>query len=261
MTSAQLMAQAKALEQKEKYDAETKEMNQLIEQYVGKCFGTSKFRQKSKASFQKAIYIEKIERYEEHKHATAEGTIVCSYQSIYVSKSPDWKNKKNTNINYTVGNYTTHLNSGQYNMFYNMYNLIDRMKEIPYNTFLELFLAGETANQVIEDAFSGNMQLEIEKTIGDSSDQSKLEESCKIAGVELIDLEKHLPLLNVIRYSDLPGYMEDRFLIKSLAKVALETQIKLNETRMSDTWCDHRRYRAFQTENEVISSYIKKLKL
>lgn len=261
MTSAQLMVQAKALEKKEKYDVETKEMNQLIEQYVGKCFGTSKFRQKSKASYHKAIYIEKIERYEENKHATAEGTIVCSYQSIYVSKSLDWRSKKNTNINYTVGNYTTHLNSGQYNMFYHMHNLIDRMKEIPYSTFLELFMSGETATQVIEDAFSGNMEMEIEKTMGDSSAQSRLEESCKIAGVELIDLEKHLPLLTTIRYADLPGYMDDRFLIKSLAKVALETQIKLNNTRMSDTWCDHRRYQTFQRENDVISSYIKKLKL
>ena len=261
MNSAQLMVQAKALEKKERYDTETKEMNQLIEQYVGKCFATSKFRQKSKASYHKAVYIEKIERYEEHKHATAEGTIVCSYQSIYVSKSLDWKNKKNTNINYTVGNYTTHLNSGTYNMFYNMYNIIDRMKEIPYNTFLEVFMAGEIANQVIDDAFSGNLNLEIEKTIGDDGDQSRLEESCKIAGVELIDLENHLPLLKVIRYADLPGYMEDRFLIKDLAKVALETQIKLNNTRMSDKWCDSRRYEAFKRENEVISSYIKKLKL
>ena len=218
MTSAQLMVQAKALEKKEKYEAETKDMNQLIEQ----------FRQKSKASYHKAIYIEKIERYEENKHATAEGTIVCSYQSIYVSKSVDWRNKKNTNINYTVGNYTVHLNSGQYNMFYNMHNL---------------------------------MEMEIEKTMGDSSAQSRLEESCKIAGVELIDLEKHLPLLTTIRYADLPGYMDDRFLIKSLAKVALETQIELNNTRMSDRWCDHRRYQAFQRENDVISSYIKKLKL
>ena len=55
--------------------------------------------------------------------------------------------------------------------------------------------------------------------------------------------------------------MEDRFLIKDLAKVALETQIKLNNTRMSDKWCDSRRYEAFKRENEVISSYIKKLKL
>ena len=142
-----------------------------------------------------------------------------------------------------------------------MYNIIDRMKEIPYNTFLEVFMAGEIANQVIDDAFSGNLNLEIEKTIGDDGDQSRLEESCKIAGVELIDLENHLPLLKVIRYADLPGYMEDRFLIKDLAKVALETQIKLNNTRMSDKWCDSRRYEAFKRENEVISSYIKKLKL
>lgn len=261
MNSAELMAKAKALAKKERYEAETREMNQLIEQYVGKCFGTSKFRQKSKASYHKAIYIEKIERYEEHKHATAEGTIVCSYQSIYVSNGPDWKNKKNTNINYAVGNYTQHLNSGGHNMFYNMHNLIDRMQEIPYSTFLELFIAGENANQIIEDAFSGKLNLEVEKTIGDSSDQSKLEESCKIAGVELIDLEKHLPLLDAIRYSELPGYMEDRFLIKSLAKVALETQIKLNQAKMSDRWCDHRRYQSFERENEVISSYIRKLKL
>lgn len=45
MNSAQLMVQAKALEKKERYDTETKEMNQLIQEYVGKCFATSKFRQ------------------------------------------------------------------------------------------------------------------------------------------------------------------------------------------------------------------------
>ncbi len=91
MTSSQLMQQAKELEKQEKEAYELKDMNQLIEAYVGKCFGSSKFRQKSKSTYHSAIHIHKIEKLKEHKHATAEGTIVCYYTSINVFKDIDWK--------------------------------------------------------------------------------------------------------------------------------------------------------------------------
>lgn len=261
MNSTQLMAQAKELEKQEKREQEDKEIKQLVDAYVGKCFGTSKFRQKSKATWHDAIYIEKIERLEEHKHATAAGTVVCYYTCISSFKDCDWKTERNTNLRYTVGNYTTHLNNNNYNMFYNMYNLINNKKEIPYSTFYELFNAGDVANQVIEDAFSGKISLEVEKTMGDSGNQSRFEEACSIAGIELIDLEQHIPLLNCIRYAKLPGYVEDRFLMKNLARTALETQIALNKKSMENAWCDYRRRQTYERENELLNNYIQKLNL
>lgn len=259
-----MMAEAKKLQQKEKIAQEDKEMKEIIKSYEGKCFGTSKFRQKSKSVYHKAIHIQKIERLKEHKHATAEGTIVCYYQQVYCAKSQELlysKTRRNNNINFSIGNYTTHLNNGSYNMYYNMHNLTQGMKEISYSTFQELLSAGEIANQVVEDGFSGRLQFEVEKTMGDSGDQTRFEEACGIAKVELIDLEKHLPLLDAIRYAHLPGYVEDRYLIKRMAKLALETQIKINEKRMQDRWLDVRRYQAFERENNTIKEYITNLKL
>lgn len=261
MNSVQLMAQAKELEKQEKRQQEDKDMKELVDAYVGKCFATSKFRQKSKATSHDAIYIQKIERLEKHKNATAAGTVVCYYTQISCYKDCDWENERNTNLRYTVGNYTSHLNSNNYNMFYNMHNLIDKKKEIPYSTFHSLFAAGEISNQIIEESFAGKINLEIEKTIGDSENQSRFEEACQIAGIELIDLEKHLPLLDIIRYDKLPGYVEDRYLIKSLAKISLETKIKLNKKEMSSIWIDYRRKELIEKNNQVIESYISKLKL
>ena len=103
--------------------------------------------------------------------------------------------------------------------------------------------------------------FEIEKTMRDAGNQSRFEEACQIAKIDLIDLENHLPLLNVIKYAKLPGYVEDRFLMKSLARTALETQIKINENQMNKQWCDYRRRIAYEVENKTISDYILKLKL
>ena len=256
MTSSQLMQQAKELEKKEKEEYELKEMNQLIDAYVGKCFETSKFRQKSKSTYHSAIHIHKIEKLKEHKYATAEGTIVCYYTSISVSKDIDWRTEKQSNIRYSVGNYTTNLNNGRNNMFSNMHDLINKMKEIPYATFYELYNIGEVGTQLIEDAFNGKIVFEIEKTMRDAGNQSRFEEACQIAKIDLIDLENHLPLLNVIKYAKLPGYVEDRFLMKSLARTALETQIKINENQMNKQWCDYRRRIAYEVENKTISDYI-----
>lgn len=261
MTSSQLMQQAKELEKQEKEAYELKDMNQLIEAYVGKCFGTSKFRQKAKSTYHSAIHIHKIEKLKEHKFATAEGTIVCYYTAINVFKDIDWRTEKQSNIRYSVANYTSNLNNGRNNMFSNMHDLINRMKEIPYSTFYELYNIGEVGTQLIEDAFNGKITFEVEKTMGDAGNQSRFEESCEIAKIDLIDLEKHMPLLNVIKYAKLPGYVEDRFLMKNLAKIALQTQIKLNEKSMADKWCDHRRYEAYKKDNEILNNYIIKLGL
>ena len=260
-TSSQLMAQAKELEKQEKRQQEDKEIKELIDNYVGKCFASSKFKQKSKYTWHDAIYIQKIERLEETKNATAAGTVVCYFTQISCHKDCDWRIERNNNLRYTVGNYTSHLNTNNYNMFYNMHNLIGRKKEIPYSTFYELFNAGDIANQIIEDSFAGKISLEVEKTMGDSENQSKFEEACALAGIKLIDLEQHMPLLNTIRYAKLPGYVEDRFLMQNLARTALETQIKLNEKAASERWCDYRRAEYYRRDNEIISSYIIKLKL
>lgn len=260
MTSDQLMQQAKELERQERLAEEDKDLKKIKELYEGKCFATSKFRQKSKATSHDAIYIYKIERLLEHKHATAAGTIVCYYQQISLFKDVDWRTEKHSNIRYSCGNYTTHLNNDR-GIFINMYSLIDRKKEIPYSTFYELYNAGEVSNLLIEDAFNGKIQLEVEKTIGDDNNQSRFEESCKIANIELIDLEKHLPLLSIIRYAKLPGYVEDRFLMKILAKTALETKIKLNNKEINNVWCDHRERERYEKEIEVLQKYISKLNL
>ena len=46
-----------------------------------------------------------------------------------------------------------------------------------------------------------------------------------------------------------------------MAKLALETQIKLNEKSMADKWCDYRRYEAYQRDNKILNDYIIKLHL
>lgn len=239
----ELKKQLALAEQAEKLERENKDMEELIKLYVGKCFSTRTFTQKSKASWNKAIYIEKIERYTEHKHATAEGTIVCTYHWIQLNNMVDWHQKNNPDTKlstYSRGVYTSNLNQGQYNMQYNMHNLVDRMKEIPKETFDLLYGSGEEIEGFIEKAFSGKLNIEVSKTGGDSTKQNSLIESYKQMGIEYIDLEKYPELLYVLRYATLPAYFEDRFLIKDYAKKALQCQIAKHQKDLSSPFCTRR---------------------
>ena len=261
MNAQELEKQLIIAKQKEKLERENSEMQQIIEKYVGKCYGSSKFSQKSKKNYHEAVYIHSIERYNEHKFATSKGSIVCNYASITCFKDIDWRNDNNSNYRYCVGHYTTTLNENGYNMFYNINNLIGDLKEIPYNTFYELYNVGESCNQLIENAFSGKTQFKIEKTIGDNIAQTQFEKNCKIADIQLIDLEEHLPLLNAIKYSKIPGFVEDRYLIKNLAKIALECQIKINEEENISIWSNWEKRQNNIQQNLLLKEYIEKLKL
>jgi hypothetical protein len=249
-------------EQNEKLEREKKEMDNLIKNYVGKCFGTRTFTQKSKASWNKAIYIEKIERYAEHKHATAAGTIVCTYHWINLNNMVDWHSKNNPDVKsstYSRGVYTKNLNQGDYNMSYNMSNIVDRMKEIPKETFDVLYGCGDEIEGFIEKAFSGKVNIEVAKTIGDSGKQNSLIESYKQMGIEYIDLEKYPELLYVLRYATLPAYFEDRFLIKDYAKKSLECQIAKHKKDLASPFCT--RFETLNKEIAIIEKHIILLKL
>lgn len=258
MTSSQLMLEARNLEKKELWDKDEKEMNEAIKKYVGKCYGSSKFRQKSKATYFSAIYIQKIERYKEHKFATSKDTIVCYYQSVYASKNVDWRIESANNLSFNVNNFTLNLNE---NVLHEVEKLIQGLKEIPYSTFHNILSAGEIGVQYIDKAFSGKLKMEIEKTVGDNMNQEKFVKSCNIAKLDLIDLEIYPELLKVIQYSKLPGFVEDRYLIENMAKLTLNTQIKLNIIEIED-WRNHIDIREkLKKDNQILENYIQKLKL
>jgi hypothetical protein len=256
---SQLESQLKLAKEQEKLAYENKEMQDLIKNYVGKCYGTRTFRQKAKATWNSSIYIEKIERYEEHKFATGAGTIVCTYKRIIFNNGVCWMDKTNESnkvSNYSRSSCTTNLNQDDRNMSSKIFDLIGRMKEIPKETFDVLFNCGNEIDAHIELCFSGKIQINPEKTIGDSTKQDVLIDGYKQLGIDYIDLESYPKLMYALRYSTLPAFFEDRFLIKDYAKKALELRIAQCRKDMSSPFTNMRCYEAKQKEIELIQEHI-----
>lgn len=245
----------------EKLNSENKEMQECIDHYVGKCYGSRTFQQKAKHAHNKAIYITGIRRLIEHTNATAEGTILLTYSFVNYHKGPDWKGTTVFTANYSRGTYDIVLNDGRHNMGYHIFNLTHRLKEIPVEKFKELYICGDEIEANIELIFSKKLDITIEKTCGDSTNQTVLEEKYKKLDIPVIDLEKYPKLLHTLRYSRLPGFFEDRFLFKDYAKKALLLEIDYKRKDMHDGWCNSRRYEALQEECKIIEEHIKLLNL
>ena len=244
-----------------KRSEEDREMQSLVENYVGKCYGTNSFTQIRKGSYQVALSIDSIERYNEHKFATSKDTIVCTYRTINFNNGCDWMGSGTMVSQYSRGTYTQNLNGSEYNMHYYMNNLIDRKKEISVELFNTLYNCGNEIEAYIKTAFTSKLPLIVEKTIGDEGDQRKLLESYKHCNIEIIDLEDHLDLLQCLQYCKLPGYFNDRFLIKSYAKSALEYQIfKLNED-LNSKWITQNTRSHNLRQIKTINDHILKLDL
>ena len=250
------LVEAKA---KQKLEQENKEMQDLIDTYVGKCYGTRTFRQKSKATYNSAIYIEKISR--EKESCYSDNSIICVYHQIYQHCNINYVDKNIKDIQYSRGRYSTKLNETDYNMFYHMSNLVERKKEIPKETFDVLYNAGEDINIIINKAFEGKTALTIEKTIGDSGRQESRLEMMQKLGIEFIDLEEYPKLLNAIRYAYLPGFEEDRYFLKDYAKKSLQYQIQILKDNINDSWTDARRASYIENEIKTIQEHINILNL
>lgn len=247
---------------KQKFEKEDREMQSLIEAYVGKCYGTNSFTQIRKGSYQVAISIDSIERYKEHKFATAKDSIVCNYRSISFNNGCDWMQSGKMASQYSRGIYTTTLNSdSKYNMHYHISNIVERKKEISVEVFNTLYNCGNEIDAYIKSAFTSKLPLVVEKTIGDEGDQRKLLEAYKQCNIEIIDLENHLDLLQCLQYCKLPGYFNDRFLIKSYAKLALEYQIFKLEEDLNSKWSTPNTSSHKINQIKIIKEYILKLNL
>lgn len=245
----------------EKLNYENKEMQECIDLYVGKCYGSRAFRQKVKHVHNKAIYITDIRRLTEHTNGAAEGTVLLTYSFVNYHKGPDWRGFTVFSANYSRGTSNIVLNDDKYNMSHHIFNLTNKLKEISVEKFKELYICGDEIEANIELTFSKKLDITIEKTCGDSTNQTVLEEKYKKLDIPVIDLEKYPELLYTLRYSKLPGFFEDRFLFKDYAKKALLLEIDYKHKDMNNTWCSGSRYEALLQECMIIENHIELLNL
>lgn len=70
--------------------------------------------------------------------------------------------------------------------------------------------------------------------VGSSSDEKKLEADFKQAGIEYIDIASNLHVFNIVKYKNLPGLQEQRFLPVALADKVIKLLLeKLHEEKKS----------------------------
>ena len=251
--------------EKELKDAKRREFlsdqNERLEKvkkaYLGKCFGTHKFVQNSKAQYRSAIRIIDIYRNSDSPKGVhcmgGDDDVTLRYLKINSSRNKE-----------PSGNFTMHyerrelsriIESETEKMENFAFNMLYRMKEIPLEKFQQLWKSFEDAEPIIETAFS-TMPLEMEKSIGNHGNQSEFAKNAQSMGLELIDLEKDDELFQIFKWKNYPGIFQDRFMMKGLMQSILQTQILREREDMASPWSDYRRINACEGRIKVLEKYL-----
>lgn len=255
MNAVQIAEKALAnAKQQEKTNQRLKELNQLVKEFQGKCFGSHTFDRNHNAAYMAAVWYEKF-FIKDNEIYILEHTISCSHLDSFYKKS-----MKQIEYKRNIHERALTNEDGKYNASYSLYSGYSEFrKEIPLNKFKELWEIGEEANLIIKNGFKGKFP-ELKKewiTQGDFDYETTIEQCISDMGVEMIDFKKFPQVHNVLEYRTLPLFDKRRWLPKQYAKPILEWQIKQLEKDCQDKWCSNNRYVALQAEIKILQNFIK----
>lgn len=234
-----------------------KELDILTKDYKGKCFGSDHFERANRSDYKGATYYEDF--------YIKDGILYVLEWYISCSKRPDFTKPSKFAISYNTNIYEkalsgeegSHLN--QYNPSRNLYSGYSFFrKEIPKEKFMILWEVGIEANKLIKEAFDGKLDIKSEWiTEGDSSNENEIEDGYKKLKIECIDIQKEKPrLFEVIKYSRLPLFQNNRFLPIQFYNQVLELHIEKLNIDLKDLWLDARRASYIQREIKIIQEHL-----
>jgi|688.fasta_scaffold00478_72 hypothetical protein len=254
MTAVQQAEKALAdAKQQEKNNYRIQELDGLIKEFQGKCFGSHTFDRYHAAAYMNAVYYEKF-FIEDGEIYVLEHTVSCSHADNHYKKSMK-------QIAYNRNIYSRALTSegGKYNASYNLYSGYSQFrKEISLEKFKQLWEVAEEANTIIKNHFNGKLPELKEEWItqGDFGSESIIEQCISDMDIEMIDFKNFPHVHHVIEYRTLPMFDKRRWLPKLYAKPILEWQIKQLEKDCSSQWTSGRRYEALQNEIKILKNFI-----
>ena len=251
MTVQELEKQLEIARKQEHLDNRTKELNQLIEQYQGKCFGTHTFDRYHAAAHMAATKYEKffIENDE----------IFVTELSIKLSHLDSYYKKSMKQIDYSRNVYTRQITGqNEYSAVYNLTSGYSFFKhEISESTFMSLWESGEEASIIIKNAFKGKVEIKEWITQGDSNEEAQIEQCIKDMGIDLIDFKEYPEIHRVLEYRTLPMFNRRRWMPKIYAKNILEWLVIQLEEDCRNVLSSSRRTQQIQEEIKVIQKFIK----
>jgi len=254
MSAVQIAEKALAeAKQQEKTNYRLKELDGLIKEFQGKCFGSHTFDRNHSAAYMAAVWYEKFYIKKDEIYVL-EHTISCSHLDSFYKKSMK-------QIDYKRQIYERALTSegGKYNASYNLYSGYSQFrKEISLDKFKQLWEVAEEANLIIKQGFTGKLpELKQEWiTQADYGYESTIEQCISDMGIEMIDFKQFPKVHNVIEYRTLPMFDKRRWIPKQYVKSIFEWQIKQLEKDCQDKWCSSNRYIALQSEIKILQEFI-----
>jgi hypothetical protein len=156
-----------------------------------RCYGTHTFNRKSKAGWKNAFKILSIDD---------EGNF--SRESIHLSKHKGV-------LNYTFSTYTHEKLDHDFH-----YNQIHNKIEITDHSFQKLKQVANLYAKDLEDVFNGQIDVEIEETCGDHSNNRIYKNMLDTVGISYVDMDEHKNILSKLYSTDFPTLIGGRFLLR-----------------------------------------------
>lgn len=255
MTSEELKIKLEESLKEERLEALNKELKVLQQDYENKCFGTDSFTRNSSASRRCAVFYEKFFIKKNEIYVLEHEISLLHFNNFHK------KDLKQVSYHTNIGErQLSGLN--KYHSWYNL-NTSRFSKEISLEKFKELWNVGEEINLTIKNIFSDKFSYLQEEwmTNAESSEEQTIEEFIKNIGIKLIDLKDYPETYNVLKYRSLPLFDKQRWLPEQYAKAIIEYQIIKLKNELTSPFMTDRSLHYIQNEINVLTQFIKDLKL
>jgi len=244
-TSQELEKKLKEAKEKEYLQQRVKELEQIKEEYEGKCFGSNLFNRLSKSRYFGIVYYEKFFIKENDVYVIEWTVSGQRYPAFYKAETPTYNISSHINERKLSGN--------DYNASYNLFNGYHfYRKPITLKEFMFLWTAAKDCYLIIRDKFKSNPELEIEDVRqGDHDNERSIEKAISELGLDMIDLKQHPKMFWIFEYKTLPMLQNGRWLPRIYAKQLLEYVIKDYERDSRSSWISQK---AVNFNNERIAT-------
>lgn len=231
-----------------------KDLEDIIETYQGKAYGSRLFEKAAKCASETALYFEKFFIKDDKIYGILWAVNVIQY-------GPDYKYTKNS---YSYSRYMREecFSSTNYNIQYQVHQRLPyKAIELTPAKFMSLFHAATTAEAVLREPFIQNLSEHYGELIrmGDSTKEKRVETAIKALKLDMIDMTKHPRVLDEIQYAELPMFHQQRWLPREYAAKLLKYQIGLWEEDMRSIWTDGRRAAYLQRRIDIVQQFINTL--
>lgn len=225
-----------------KIAAQDKEIVEMNEKYIGKCFASKKLQGRYRGQWIRLIRFNKLYR-EEDK-------IILNYDTMNFSRGLLTLGY----MNYSKHEHKQEVKNGIWNLIYDKINYLD---EIHSDLFKSIWEGGNEISAMMHKLVTGKLIIQRELTGWCQSNERNTEKWLIALNIEYIDIAVYANLLDLLRYSGAATIIANRYIMRQYFVATLEQQIKYNTERANSYMQPVRIQRALLEENIKLRNWIK----